>query len=102
MNPTPQRELRTVAAWLLIVAVALAAFVLFVAPWYRAIFSQPWQKSFVREADFQFYKVAARQIVFTLLPLIAALQVLAALKLLKASKRLRTTEAGENSVGQNS
>jgi hypothetical protein len=37
-----------------------------------------------------------RQIVFTLLPLIAALQVLAALKLLKTAKRLQLTEAGRN------
>jgi hypothetical protein len=68
MNRTPQKELRTVAKRLLIVAAALVAFVLYVAPWYRSIFTQPWQKSFVRETDFQFYRVAARQIVFTLLP----------------------------------
>jgi hypothetical protein len=93
MKRSPQKELRIVATWLLFVAGGLLVFVICEVPAYRAIFSQPWQKSFVREADFEFYRFAFRQFLFTLLPLIAGLQFLAAWKLLKTAKRLENAPA---------
>jgi H+/Cl- antiporter ClcA len=96
MKRTPQKELTIVAIGLLIVAAAILGFVAYVAPAYGQIYSQPWQKSFMREADFEFYSSALRQFLFILLPLIAGIQIVAAWRLLKTAKRLESPAANES------
>jgi len=66
----------------------LLAGALSVIPAYHNIFDQPWQRTFVNEEAFNFYKTAYRLICFQLFPLLALFNVLAAWKIFKHVKRI--------------
>ena len=88
MKRKPKTQFRIVAVALLVVAAALLFTTVSVVPSYHAIFDQPWQKSFVSEVDFKFYKTAFREVCFILFSLIALFQIWAAWNLLTYAKKI--------------
>ena len=86
MKRSPKTDLKIVAVALLVVAIAFLVISVASLPSYRAIFGQPWQRTFVSETDFQFYKAAYRQVCFTIFPLLAGLHIWAAWRILSSAK----------------
>jgi hypothetical protein len=84
----PKTDLKIAAGALLVVAAAFLVAAAAVVPAYHAIFGQPWQKSFVTEVDFRFYKTAFIQVCFILFPLVGAVNIWAAWKILSCAKRI--------------
>jgi|ERR1044071_99202 hypothetical protein len=87
MRRTPKIQFKIVGLSLLLVAAALLIFSLSTVPSYHNIFDQPWEKQFVSELVFNFYKTAFREVCFVAFPLIALFQIWAAWNILTCAKK---------------
>ena len=88
MKLSPKSQLKGVAAALLVAGVCCLVGCLFIARPLQQLFDLPWQKTFVSETDFRFYRTALRDIFYILLPGLGLIQVWAAWRILSCAKKI--------------